>query len=421
MTAIADLPDLRPSLLLDFANSGRVDPRIECTRASSATCWGPDGKLRMVAANVPRIDYDPVTGKCLGLLVEESRSNMVTNNGTSGAVVGVLGSGGALPTGWSAPTSNGLTAEVLSVGVEDGIPYVDVRFYGTATTNYQGVVFGNVSGYVPSTTYTGSVYIKLLGGALPASGSVQFKIRYNHSAGSTDINGAFSNASFAADKLRANRLLTTGATSSTSTGLGQLLMIINYPTGTVIDFSLRLGLPQLEAGSGPTSPILTSGATATRAGDAISMEMPAYNDISICTDFMHGGKLANTRALGLYASSATASSVQVIGSNSAGTSSAGVVASPAGPNTTAAAFPAAAGRVDRVAFSRGGSNGAMLTAARGIAMASGTHSGTTAAMQTLAFGNSTAAGLLTLNGWVRRVSIWLSTLSQPQLNKITEV
>lgn len=62
MTAIADLPEIRPSLLLDFANSGRVDPRIECTRASAATCFGPDGKLRVVPANTPRIDYDPVTG-----------------------------------------------------------------------------------------------------------------------------------------------------------------------------------------------------------------------------------------------------------------------------------------------------------------------------------------------------------------------
>ncbi|MDH1766498.1 LamG domain-containing protein [Comamonas aquatica] len=76
MTAIANLPDLRPSLLLDFANSGRVDPRIQCTRASSATCFGPDGKLRTVAANVPRIDYDPATGRGLGLLVEEQRTNL---------------------------------------------------------------------------------------------------------------------------------------------------------------------------------------------------------------------------------------------------------------------------------------------------------------------------------------------------------
>ncbi|MEG1202773.1 MAG: hypothetical protein RSD82_11475 [Comamonas sp.] len=78
MTVITDLPDLRPSLLLDFANAGRVDPRIRCVRASTATCYGRDGKLRTVAANVPRIDYDPATGKCMGLLVEEARTNLYT-------------------------------------------------------------------------------------------------------------------------------------------------------------------------------------------------------------------------------------------------------------------------------------------------------------------------------------------------------
>jgi len=77
MTVIADLPDLRPSLLLDFTNSRRVHPLIQCTRASTATCFGPDRRLRNVAANVPRIDYDPATGKCLGLLVEEARTNLI--------------------------------------------------------------------------------------------------------------------------------------------------------------------------------------------------------------------------------------------------------------------------------------------------------------------------------------------------------
>lgn len=85
MTAIANLPDLRPSLLLDFANSGRVDPRMQSTRASAATCFGPDGKLRTVAANVPRIDYDPVTGSCLGLLLEEARTNLWLNSATAAA------------------------------------------------------------------------------------------------------------------------------------------------------------------------------------------------------------------------------------------------------------------------------------------------------------------------------------------------
>ncbi|KGG90954.1 hypothetical protein P245_14380 [Comamonas thiooxydans] len=35
-----------------------------------------------MAANVPRIDYDPATGKCLGLLVESTRTNTALNSDT---------------------------------------------------------------------------------------------------------------------------------------------------------------------------------------------------------------------------------------------------------------------------------------------------------------------------------------------------
>ena len=78
MTAIANLPNLRPSLLLDFSNSGRVDPRITFSRASTATYFDNKGVLRTAPTGVPRIDYDPATGKCRGLLVEEQRTNLLT-------------------------------------------------------------------------------------------------------------------------------------------------------------------------------------------------------------------------------------------------------------------------------------------------------------------------------------------------------
>lgn len=46
------------------------------TRSSTATYTGPDGVLRTAAVNEPRYDYDPVTGECRGLLVEEQRTNV---------------------------------------------------------------------------------------------------------------------------------------------------------------------------------------------------------------------------------------------------------------------------------------------------------------------------------------------------------
>jgi hypothetical protein len=71
-------PIVRPSLLLDFVNTRGLDPRITFTRASTATRVNGKGQIETVAANVPRIDFDPVSGECKGSLIEEQRTNMCT-------------------------------------------------------------------------------------------------------------------------------------------------------------------------------------------------------------------------------------------------------------------------------------------------------------------------------------------------------
>lgn len=73
-----NLPVVRPTLLIDFANSKSVDPRITITRASTAMRTNANGLLESVASGLPRIDYDPVTLACKGLLIEESRTNLLT-------------------------------------------------------------------------------------------------------------------------------------------------------------------------------------------------------------------------------------------------------------------------------------------------------------------------------------------------------
>lgn len=77
MPVLADYPDSRPALLMDFANSRRVHPLMTFGRSTPGSFFGADGKIRTVAAHVPRINHDPVTGKCLGLLIEETRTNLV--------------------------------------------------------------------------------------------------------------------------------------------------------------------------------------------------------------------------------------------------------------------------------------------------------------------------------------------------------
>jgi hypothetical protein len=64
MSISASYPNLRPTLLLDFANSGRLDQRVTFTRASTATYFDETGVLQSAAIDVPRFDYDPDNAGC---------------------------------------------------------------------------------------------------------------------------------------------------------------------------------------------------------------------------------------------------------------------------------------------------------------------------------------------------------------------
>jgi hypothetical protein len=69
------------SLDLQFATdktlTARKGPTPTFTRASTATFVGSDGLIQSAAINEPRFDHDPVTLACKGLLIEESRTNLV--------------------------------------------------------------------------------------------------------------------------------------------------------------------------------------------------------------------------------------------------------------------------------------------------------------------------------------------------------
>lgn len=73
-----NLPVIRPTLLLDFANSLAVDPRITFSRASTATQVNKFGLLELVASGASRIAYDPVSLACRGLMGERSSTNLFT-------------------------------------------------------------------------------------------------------------------------------------------------------------------------------------------------------------------------------------------------------------------------------------------------------------------------------------------------------
>lgn len=63
-----------------------LDSRFTVTRAGVSTRINGRGLVESVAANIPRFNYDPLTLRLRGLLIEESRTNLLLNsliNGTS--------------------------------------------------------------------------------------------------------------------------------------------------------------------------------------------------------------------------------------------------------------------------------------------------------------------------------------------------
>ena len=78
MAISQNFPNTRPSLNLNFARSRKLDSRITFTRGSTATYVDDAGLIRTAGINEARFDYDPITGESLGLLIEESRTNLLT-------------------------------------------------------------------------------------------------------------------------------------------------------------------------------------------------------------------------------------------------------------------------------------------------------------------------------------------------------
>ena len=80
MSISQNFPEEGPTLNLNFAGSKTLDPRITFSRTSTATYMDDSGLIVTAPADAPRFDHRYVNGEIesLGLLVEESRSNLIT-------------------------------------------------------------------------------------------------------------------------------------------------------------------------------------------------------------------------------------------------------------------------------------------------------------------------------------------------------
>jgi hypothetical protein len=272
-----------PSLDLDFTGQKSLKDGISgqdlitFTRASSGTYVGSDGLIKSATTNEPRFDHNPTTGESLGLLVEEARTNSIRNNTMVGAVAGTPGT---LPTNWSSFTSlTGLTRQIVGIGTEDGVAYIDIRLSGTPSAAGTYAFYTETStgvAAISGQTWTVSQYIKLQAGTLTGINLVRLSFQENNSSGGylTEQNTSVStptSTSLVGQKVTASRTLNQATAAFLQPGFNVTL------SGVAIDITLRIGLPQLEQGAFATSVIPTTTATVTRAADVASITGAAFS------------------------------------------------------------------------------------------------------------------------------------------------
>jgi hypothetical protein len=238
---------------LRFALQKTLDPRVTFTRASNGTFVGSDGVIKTAATNEPRFDHNPTTGESLGLLVEEARTNLLSQseNLTVGAGTTVSLNTATSPLGTTTAatvtedSSTGLHS-VLTVSISFTAVSTTCSFFGKANgRNWVGL---RVSGITRAWFNLSTGQVGTVDAATTAT-SVQ----------------AFSNGFY-----RCSATFTpTAGTANIFLRIGSADAVDSYAgngTSGIITFGI-----QAEAGAFPTSYIPTTTATATRAADVASI------------------------------------------------------------------------------------------------------------------------------------------------------
>ena len=245
------------SLDLRFATdktlTARKGPTPVFTRASTATFVGSDGLIQSAAVNEPRFDHDPLTLACKGLLIEESRTNLILRSGNF-ANASWTKAGGSISSVANVAPDGSANSELFSEDGTTGAHRVFQSFAGTIGTVYTLSVFLKFNGRAEVTLENRSIALNPFAVFNIQNGTIGFV-----SAGLTAAIQAYPNGWY--------RCSITG----TATLAGGNYLINGY-SGTTTYTGLNgpafyIYGAQVEAGAFPTSYIPTVASSVVRSAD----------------------------------------------------------------------------------------------------------------------------------------------------------
>ena len=254
-----EYPSIRPVLDLNFAATKTLDRRITFTRDGLATFTDENGLVKYASNNVPRFDHDPATGESLGLLIEESRTNLLTKSEDFST----------LNLNYSSARSTiTSTTELAPDGTNTATKVVRTSGQGTGEV---AILTSGVGGVTSGNTYTSSLFVKYLSGSNSNvvafnnidSTSGESDSEFNLSTGAIVTAGNQHTTSIIPYANGWYRIILSNRTASTN-GAYFWIRSFNQQEGSG-GFLLWGG--QLEQGSVATSYIPTKGSAVTRAQD----------------------------------------------------------------------------------------------------------------------------------------------------------
>lgn len=283
---------LFPTYALNFRGMTTLPSEVTFSRGSQGTYFNSLGLITTAANNEPRFDFNPLTLQPIGLLLEESRTNLQTySNNFSNSFYQKVRSSVASASGVSPDGTN--NAFALIEDTSNGTHSLDMVFTVAAATTYTYSVFVKAS--------TGARNFRISFESLRFGGVFNFAI-FDTATGNVISSGG---SGFTTTSQAIGNGWFRFSLTATSTTAGTNGFYLNAINGTSVTYTgdgtsqVLIYGAQLEVGAYPSSYIPTDTATVTRAADnciitSLSRLGWNRNEGSLIVDLSYNGFSTNT-------------------------------------------------------------------------------------------------------------------------------